>query len=75
MSKPTFGWKPNSADMRQRLACALRAQKFFSMICAEGLSGPAVRTKYRLDIEAIKASMSEMGIEIQSPAWFTAVLQ
>ncbi len=73
MTKPTFGWRPSTTDMRQRLACAMTAQKFFTRITGEGLSATVTRTKYQAEIEAMKASMTEMGILVEQPEWFRAV--
>lgn len=73
--KPLFRWTNASHTVRERMDLAVSIQKFFFLVVEEGLSAVAVIRKYPTEVEAIKDSMSEVGVAVDEPAWFSTLLR
>ena len=70
-SKPLFRWTHAAHTVRERMDLAVSIQKFFRMIVEEGLYAEAIVRKYSAEIEAFKDSISEVGVAVDQPAWFS----
>lgn len=70
-AKPLFRWTHAVHTVRERMDLAVSIQKFFFTVVEEGLNAAAVIRKYPTEIEAFKESMSERGVAVDEPAWFS----
>ena len=74
-AKPLFRWTHAARTVRERMDLAVSVQKFFFMIVEEGLSAAAVIAKYPDEVGALKEAMTETGVAIDQPAWFSSLLR
>ena len=74
-SKPLFRWIHAVHTVRERMDLAVSIQKFFRMIVEEGLDASAVSRKYSTELETLRVAMSEVGVAVDQPAWFSNLLR
>lgn len=74
-SKPLFRWTHSAHTVRERMDLAVSVQKFFFLVVGEGLDASAVSRNYSTEIDVLKESMSEVGVAVDEPAWFSNLLR
>ena len=74
-SKPLFRWTHSARTVRERMDLAVSVQKFFLLVVGEGLDASAVSRNYPTEIETLRESMSEVGVAVDEPAWFSNLLR
>lgn len=66
------GFLPNA---RKQANLSVAIQKFFFRLRDERLDGQSARQRYTDEIEAIRDSMTEVGVVVTEPRWFADLLR
>ncbi|OGN00428.1 MAG: hypothetical protein A3B91_04250 [Candidatus Yanofskybacteria bacterium RIFCSPHIGHO2_02_FULL_41_29] len=72
-SKPLFSWVAPAIDAREKVNVSVAIQKFYRRV--ESMNADEVKHAFKDEIVAIKEAMSEKGVRILEPRWFTNLFQ
>lgn len=78
--KPLFTWQARSGDeylshARKQANLSAAIQQFFFRLRDERVDGQSARQRFSNEIEAIRDSMSELGVVVNEPRWFADLLR